>query len=77
MLGAASSSFGAHDGSPGEIGRAGVAHLRDIVNMIAHGNEEVEEHLCATGLHFHLHCARALEGLAAADDQCEVMSTET
>lgn len=57
--------------------RRDLPDLHDVVDVIAHGDEQVKEHLCAALLHLHLHCAAALEGLAAADDECEVMSAET
>jgi hypothetical protein len=43
--------------------------------MVAHGDEEVEEHLAA-GLHFHLHGAASLESRPAADDQGQVVGTQ-
>jgi hypothetical protein len=43
--------------------------------VVAHGDEEVEEHLAAV-LHFHLHGATALESRPAADDQGEVVGTQ-
>jgi len=46
------------------------ANLRDIINVIAHGHEEVEEELRVTLLHLHLHRAAAFESLAATDDKC-------
>jgi len=47
-----------------------VANLRDIIDVIAHGHEEVEEELRVTLLHLHLHRAAAFESLAATDDKC-------
>jgi len=58
----------------GEVGRA--AALDNVVDMIAHRHEQIEEELGVALLHLHLHCAAALEGLAAADDECEVVCAE-
>jgi hypothetical protein len=44
--------------------------------MIAQRDEQIEEQLRATSHHLHLHCAAALEGAAAADDECEVVCSE-
>ena len=44
--------------------------LRDIINVIAHGHEQIEEKLRVTLLHLHLHRAAAFESLAATDDKC-------
>lgn len=43
--------------------------------MVHHGNEKVEEQLTAI-FHLVLHRTAALESVARADDQCEVVSTE-
>ena len=43
--------------------------------MVTHGDEEVEEHL-ATSLHLDSHGAASLEGVAAADDEREVVGSE-
>ena len=50
--------------------------LHDVVDVVAHGNEQVEEQLRVALLHLHLHRAAAFEGLAAADDECKVVGTE-
>lgn len=50
--------------------RRDLPNLRDIIDVIAHGHEEVEEELCVTLLHLHLHRAAAFESLAATDDKC-------
>ena len=53
--------------------------------MVTHGDEQVEEefpaswpeHFAAAGfLHLGLHGAAALEGLAAPDDECQVMGAQ-
>lgn len=44
--------------------------------MIAQCDEQIEEELGAAGHHLHLHCAAALEGAAAADDEGEVVGPE-
>ena len=51
-------------------------NLHDIVNVIAHRDKQVKEHLRAALLHLHLHRAAPLEGLAAANDECEVVGAE-
>ena len=55
---------------------ASVAHVDDVVEVVAHGDEQVEEQLAAAGFHLSLHGAAALECLAAADDQGEVMGAQ-
>jgi len=57
--------------------RASIAHVNDVVEVIAHGYKQVEEELAAARLHLGLHGPAALKGLAAADDQGEVMSAQT
>lgn len=54
-----------------------VGNVNDIVKVVAHGHKQVEEQLAAARLHLGLHGSAALEGLAAADDQGEVMSAQT
>lgn len=44
--------------------------------MIDHSDEEVEEQRCAATLHLHLHGTAALESVARADDESEVMGTQ-
>jgi hypothetical protein len=44
--------------------------------VIAQRDEEIKEELGAAGHHLHLHCAAALEGAAAADDEGEVVGSE-
>ena len=48
--------------------------LRQVVHVIGHGDEEVEEELAAL-LHFLLHRSTPLEGVARADDECEIVSS--
>ena len=50
--------------------RRDLPNLRDIIDVIAHGHEQIEEKLRVTLLHLHLHRAAAFEGLATADDEC-------
>ena len=52
------------------------AELRQVVNVVAERDEEVKEHLRAALLHLHLHRAAPLEGLAAADDEREIVGAE-
>ena len=47
-----------------------------IIDMIGHCHEQIEEEL-SSFLHLHLHRATAFEGLAAADDESEVMCAES
>src|ERR1700743_177525 len=56
------------------LGRALVQVLK-VVQVVAHGDEKVEEHL-APLLHLHLHGAAALERSAAANNQSEVVSAQ-
>lgn len=58
------------------LGSPSVAQLDDVVEVVAHGHEQVEEELAAAALHLGLHGAAALERLAAADDEGEVVSAE-
>lgn len=46
---------------------------RDVIHVVAQGNEEVEEQLRAAAEHLQLHGAAPLEGAAAADDQGQVV----
>lgn len=48
---------------------------RQIIHMIDHGDEEIEEEL-ATILHLILHGATALERVARTDNEREVMRTQ-
>ena len=50
--------------------------LRQVVNVVRHSNEQIKEH-ASTTLHLNLHSATALERVAAADNQSEVMCTES
>lgn len=50
------------------LGRLAVADLDNVIDVVAHSDEEVKEHLAAY-LHLRLHGAAALEGASAADDQ--------
>ena len=47
----------------------------EVVHVVDHGDEEVEEELAA-GFHLVLHRAAALEGVARADDEGEVVRPE-
>jgi len=47
---------------------ARIRHIHNIVNVVAHGDEQVEEQF-PPKFHFHLHGSTALECLTAADDQ--------
>lgn len=47
----------------------------EVIHVVAHGDEQVEEEL-ATALHLVLHGSAALEGVAGADDEGEVVGTE-
>lgn len=47
---------------------ANAVHIRNVINMIAHGDEQVEKQF-PSHLHFHLHCTTTLEGFPAADDE--------
>jgi len=44
--------------------------------MVHHGDEQIEEQGRAAGFHLHLHRAAALEGVAAADDEGEVVGAQ-
>ena len=54
----------------------GGARFRKIIDVIAHGHEQVKEHL-SPHLHLHLHGSTTLECLSTADNQSEVMSAQT
>lgn len=54
-------------------GRAGALN---IVDVVGEGDEQIEEQLAASVEHFHLHGTAALEGVAAADDEGEVVSSQ-
>ncbi len=58
------------------MGRQYLRNASHVVNVIAQRHEQVEEELRAAGHHLHLHCAAALEGAAAADDECEVVGSQ-
>lgn len=49
---------------------------RDVINMVAQGNKQVEEELSIAVEHLELHSAATLESAAAADDEGEVMGPE-
>lgn len=55
---------------------AGSRSRRDVVDVVAERDEEVEEQRCAAVPHLELHGAAALEGTAAADDEGEVVGAE-
>jgi len=59
------------------LGRTVIGDINDVVQVVAHGNEQIEEQLAAACLHLSLHGAAALERLAATYDECKIMSTET
>lgn len=44
--------------------------------MVAQGNKQIEKQLSATVKHLQLHRAAALEGIAAANDEREIVSTQ-
>lgn len=44
--------------------------------MVAHGDEQIKKH-SSTILHFHLHCTAPLERAATADNQSEIMGSQT
>lgn len=48
---------------------------RDVVQVVAHGDEQVEEHAAPTG-HFHLHGAAALKGTSASHDQRQKVGSQ-
>jgi len=56
-------------------GRTGVAHIHNIIDMIAKSYEKVKEKLSTT-LHFCLHGSAPLKCLATSNDQGKVMSAE-
>lgn len=61
------------------LGRAaagGAAGALDLVDVVAQGDEEVEEELGPAVEHLGLHGAAALEGGAAADDEGEVVGAQ-
>jgi len=53
-----------------------VAHLDNVVNVVAHRDKQVKEHLRAAFFHLHLHRAAALEGFAAVDNESKEMGAE-
>jgi len=65
--------------------RPRAARVNDVVEVVAHGDKQVEKqfptsfavHVAAAALlHLGLHGAAALEGLAAPDDERQVMSAQ-
>jgi hypothetical protein len=56
--------------------RTSIAHVNDVVEVVAHGHEQVKEKFAATSFHLSLHGAAALEGLATANDEGEVMCSQ-
>ena len=48
----------------------------DIIDVVAQGDEQVEEELAAAVVHLELHRATALEGGAATDDEGEVVGPQ-
>ncbi|KAL2278252.1 hypothetical protein FJTKL_14528 [Diaporthe vaccinii] len=55
-----------------------VPHLDDVVEVVAQRDKEVKVQFAALSslLHLGLHGARPLEGLAAPDDQCQVVGAQ-
>lgn len=49
--------------------------LRQIIHVVYHRDEEVEEQL-PTVLHFVLHRAAALEGVSSSDDEREIVCSQ-
>lgn len=49
---------------------------RNVVDVVAEGNKEIKEKLCAAVVHLQLHGAAALEGAAAADDEGEIVCAQ-
>lgn len=49
--------------------------LRQVVHVVDHGDEEIEEQL-ATVLHLILHGAAPFEGVSCSDDESKVMSSK-
>lgn len=49
---------------------------RDIIDVIAERDEEIEKELRAAVVHFQLHCTAPLEGAPAADDEGEIVSPQ-
>ena len=49
--------------------------LRKVVHVVAHCHKQIKEQLAAT-LHLHLHGSTSLEGLATANNESQVMSTQ-
>jgi len=55
--------------------RARRSNGSEVVHVVAHGDEEVEEELAAL-LHLDLHGATSLEGVPASNDESKVVSTK-
>ena len=55
---------------------ANVVRVHQIIDMIAHRHEQVEEDF-SPHLHLHLHGATTLEGLTTANNQSEVVSAQS
>lgn len=53
-----------------------VVHLDNVINVVAHGHEQVKEHPTAA-LHLHLHSAATFECTTAADDESQIMGAKT
>lgn len=56
--------------------RCDLRSARDVVDMVAQRNEQIEEELGVAVEHLELHGAAALEGAAAADDEGEVVRAQ-
>lgn len=50
--------------------------VRDVVNMVAQGDEKVEEELAAAIEHLELHRTALLEGRTATDDERKIVGTQ-
>ena len=48
----------------------------DDSQMIHHGDEQIKKEWCATRFHLHLHRPAPFEGIAAADDESEIMGSQ-
>lgn len=48
----------------------------DVVDVVGEGDKQIEKELAASVEHFHLHGTAALECVAAADDEGEVVSSQ-
>jgi len=51
-----------------EFGRSAVADSHNVIDVIAHGHEQIEKQF-ATDLHLHLHGSAPLESLTTSNDE--------